>query len=158
VTFGNRTPQVGGAENQSRGRIALKRNSSVNWAELAYAAIAKLLSDQHAAVWPEIEAKLADRPQPEIDRGIDPHHLTTARRRLIRENRIEEVKVPTRGGREISVYGLTRRGRTETVFRRAAARKRLLETRYLSWTAGSRAEGKPNLIGEGGERVAHASP
>ncbi len=45
--------------------------------------------------------------------------------------------------------------RRKTKFDRAAARKRLLEARYLGWTIhGSHG---PSLIGRAGERVAHAS-
>ena len=37
---------------------------------------------KHAAVWLEVEAKLAERPHALLPKGINPHHLNNARRRL----------------------------------------------------------------------------
>lgn len=66
----------------------MKPNFIVNreprdYATIAADAILDLLQREHAAVWPEIEAKLAERPHPLLPHGINPHHLTNARRRLI---------------------------------------------------------------------------
>lgn len=63
----------------------------------------------------------------------------------------------TRGGGEYPVYGLTNREalRRKIKFRDAAARKRLLQARYMSWARES--SRMPNLIGKGGERATHAS-
>ncbi len=115
----------------------------------AYEAIHDLIDREHAVVWHEVEARLSERPTPE---RIDPHHLSNARRRLLDDDVIEIVVGKARGGRPISVLGLRNRRRRTTAFDRAAGRKRLLETRYLSW-AGS----EINAIGSAGELVSHAS-
>jgi hypothetical protein len=112
--------------------------------------ILRLLQDRHAALWPEIEARLADHPHPQARYGIDPHWLTNARTTLVSTGQIVETQETTRGGRSIGVYVLKRRGLTETTVKETAARKRLLEARYLSWTTASRSARRPNLIGEGG--------
>lgn len=126
---------------------------------LARRALLDLIDREDAVVWPEAEAKLADRPYHAGDvhlSGINPHHLTTARTRLLKEGLIVRVEEVTRGGGTIAVFGLYNRRRRETAFDRAAGRKRLLQTRYLSWTRA--APGRyPNLIGDGGEFVAHSS-
>jgi hypothetical protein len=111
--------------------------------------ILRLIDEEHAVVWPEVEAKLSDRPQlPIAPYGINPHHLTNARRQLIEQRLIEPVYASTKGGRSIATYGLVDRSRRQTAFDRAAARKRLLQTRYISWSGATAVI--PNLIGEGG--------
>ncbi len=100
-------------------------------------------------------AYLADRPYPGLRDGINPHHLANARHQLLAQQLIEEIAEPTRGGRRIAILALRDRTRRETAFQRSAARKRLLQTRYLSWA--SPGSGDPNLIGSAGERIAHAS-
>jgi hypothetical protein len=112
--------------------------------------ICQLIDQEHAVVWHEIEARLAERSQ----NGINPHHLSNARRRLLEQGMIAQVTKITKGGRAITVYGLQDRRRRETAFDRSARRKRLLETRYLSWAGGS---AETNAIGSAGELVTHAS-
>lgn len=129
----------------------------IDYHALARAAIIDLLQREHAAVWLEVEAKLAEQPYLSTlrNRGIDPHHLTRARASLLREGTIEEIAATTRGGGSISVLVLRQREKRKTVVDKAAQRKRLLQARYLSWTRASRK--MPNAIGEAGERVVHAS-
>ncbi len=50
---------------------------------LAYDAILALVERELAVVWHEIEAKLAEGSIPGALRGINPHHLSNGRRRLI---------------------------------------------------------------------------
>lgn len=141
----------------SGGRVHPKLNSG-QWDALAYAAVLALLAEEHAAVWPEIEAKLAERAHPSFPPGIghiDPHHLQNARHRLLQEGRIEQIFGPTRGGGTVGVFAPTERRGRKTAFEQAAGRKRLLQARYLGWARAS-ARG-PNMIGAAGERVAHAS-
>jgi len=123
--------------------FGLKLNSG-QYREIAYQAILRLLDQEHAVLDREIEAKLADRPvtstSPRVTlRGLDPHHLSNALDKLIEDKRIEVVRETTRGGSTIPVYALTDRRalRRETRFVHAAARKRLLQARYLSWTRDS---------------------
>jgi len=129
----------------------------INYHALARTSIVDLLRTEHAAVWPEIEAKLAEHPPPHMPRlrGIDPHHLTSARHSLLRDGTIEEVSATTRGGGKVTVVALRDRTGHTTAFAKAARRKRLLQARYLSWTRASKKI--PNAIGEAGERVVHAS-
>jgi hypothetical protein len=130
--------------------------SVVNYAGGAQTALLRLLNAEHAVLWPEVEAKLADRPIPDFPRGINPHHLHNARRRLIVLQQIEEIAQTTKGGQSVLVLALRDRRLRQTSFARAAARKRALDAMYLKWT---RSAGRklPNAIGEGGEVVARAS-
>jgi hypothetical protein len=110
---------------------------------IAYQAIIALLQAEHAAIWLEIEAKLADRPYHDpasgrlLKGGLNPHHLTNARKNLLEDEMIEEITQHTRGGTSINIMALSNRGRQKTAFEKAAARKRLLQARYLSWTKAS---------------------
>ncbi len=67
------------------------RSEAARYDALAYVAAQELIDREHAVVWPEVEAKLADHPQEGAPKGIDPHHLTNARRRLVENEVIEEV-------------------------------------------------------------------
>jgi hypothetical protein len=123
--------------------------------KVARTAILQLLEEEHAVVWLELEAKLAERPVPNYPKGLNPHVLSRARSQLIKTGTIESISGVARGGRVIDVIALTDRDRNKTAFEKAAARKRLLQTRYLGWATTTAR--KPNMIGEAGERVARAS-
>jgi hypothetical protein len=115
-------------------------------------AIHDLLAKEHAAVWPEIEAKISERPQG----AIWPHLLSKAREALVREGEIAEARAKTRGGREVAVWHLADLTGRERAFADASGRKRLLYTRFQSWSAARR--GFPQgLIGPAGEAVLHRS-
>src|SRR5438128_2482060 len=79
------------------------------YVRLARDAILDLLDREHAVLWLEVEAKLAERPHPRIRRsrgnlgGLDPHILTRARSQLTKEGLIEQIASPTRGKRSIAV-------------------------------------------------------
>jgi hypothetical protein len=123
------------------------------YVDLGRQAILNLLDREHALVWLEVEAKAADHVLAGFATTIDPHHLTQARRELREEGVIQETKSRTRGGREIPVLHLAElKGRTEA-YREAAARKRLLQARFLTWAVGTKSQ--PGVIGPGGERVVH---
>ncbi len=127
----------------------------MDYGALARQAVLDLLEREHAAIWLEVEAKLAERPHPQLPGGINPHHLTNARRELTQQQRIEQIAAVTRGGRSVAVLALRDRHGRQTAFRRAAARKRLLQARYLGWASTSTRGA--NLIADAGERVARAS-
>jgi hypothetical protein len=138
----------------------VKQNFIVNkerpdYAALAADAIIGLLQEEYAVVWPEVEAKLSERPHPLLPGGINPHLLTNARRRLIQSKLIEEFSEVTKGGARIGVLGLVNRRRQKTNFEKTAARKRALHARYRGWALGS--SRGPNMIGAAGERVTQAS-
>jgi hypothetical protein len=120
---------------------------------LARYALQQFLRSEHAAVWAEVEAKLADVSWGDLPEGIFPHHLTTAKRQLIAAHAIEEITEPTKGGRLIPVLAMVKR--PKRAFEDAAARKRVLYARYLSWAMPT--GGRPNLVGRGGEQVVRAS-
>jgi hypothetical protein len=54
-----------------------------SYEELACEAIHELIDREHAVVWHEVEAHLADHPLAGQAHPINPHHLSNARRRLI---------------------------------------------------------------------------
>lgn len=123
--------------------------------ELAYHAIRDLIDREHAVVWHEVEARLAEHRQPGASRGINPHHLTNGRRRLLAEEIIAEDVATTYGNRTVMVFiPCNQQGRRDDI-RTAMRRKRALEGRYLSWTQDTKRH--PNLIGDGGELVVHES-
>jgi len=126
-----------------------------SYVQLARDAILALIHNEHAVVWLEVEAKLAGRPAGGLSDGINPHHLTRAKQGLLAAGTIGEVTAQTRGGRIVTVLGLTNRYRRQRAFEIAAQRKRVLFARYLGW--GTATQERPNLIGAAGERVTHAS-
>ncbi len=132
---------------------------SRDYVSLANDALLALLRVEHAVVWLEVEAKLAERPLQTsagfLPQGINPHHLTAARRSLNAAGLIEELAGPTRGGRSITVIALKDRKGRQRAFKDAAARKRLLHTRFIAW--GTALKKRPNMLGTAGERVLHAS-
>jgi hypothetical protein len=125
------------------------------YVDLGRSAILQILDQEHAAPWLEIEARAADRRLASFETIVDPHALTLARGELRDESVIVETLSETRGGRSISVLHLAdTRGRADAILR-AAARKRLLQSRYLNWAVGTPTQAA--VIGPGGERVVHES-
>lgn len=117
------------------------------YVDRAKAAILELIEEHHALVWLEVEARLADvQGEPKLQE-FHPHILTLARRELAGSD-LEEVEEVTRGQRRVSV--LVRSGsKRSRATADAAARKRLLQARFLSW--GTETKKRPNLLGRGGE-------
>jgi hypothetical protein len=132
----------------------MKRKSQA-YDHLACEALIEVLKQEHAVVWREVEAKLAERPYLDLENGLEPHHLLNARHLLISQGKIEEIPDRTRGGETITVLGLSDRRHSETVFAKTAQRKRVLQARYQGWARASKHW--PNMIGEAGERVANES-
>jgi len=118
-------------------------------------AIHALIEAEHAAVLPELEAKIAEAKWETLTTPIDPHHLSTARRHLVREHVILEDTRITRGGRAITVLVPADEARRRRKIEDAAKRKRLVHARYLSWAMGSASQ--PALLGPGGESVLGSS-
>lgn len=123
------------------------------WRALAVQAILALLADEGAATQPEMEAKISDTPFADIGKRIDPHHLTTARQRLVASGVIEVVRERTRGGRVMQAFVMADAPKKAL---RAAGRKRLLQARYLSWSQHS-TEWGPAPLPTALERIIHAS-
>src|SRR5437879_2153842 len=108
--------------------------------DLAERVLAEIADDQLAFVWPEAEARASDEPWATAPRLIDPHLLRQARYRLISTDRLVRVEEATRGGREITTFHAATTARRERAVADAAARKRLLYTRYRTWAEGTEAD------------------
>lgn len=131
------------------------------WENFAVQAARAYVASVGAAVWQEVEAHLSESdwvhqkldPNFPPNRGPDPHHLTTARQRLIRRGDIEERSV-TLSGRPVSPFfdtdALARRGR-KTEIEKTAGRKRRLYRSYIGWAS------NPSLCGGIAERVVEAT-
>ena len=118
-----------------------------------------LLAREHAVVWLEVEAKLAELPNFQysipLPKGINPHHLSAGRQLLQARGLIQQSSARSRGGASVPYLEPTdRRGRARAIDT-AAARKRLLTARFYGW--GIARNKRPNLLGTAGERVVHAS-
>lgn len=121
------------------------------------AIILSLLDYESAVVWPEIEARAAERSWLGF-RRVDPNHLLTARNQLLRDGDIARTSgVATRGGRRIDVYHLPIvAGRNATRISRVSGRKRLLQARWTGWAMGD-ARYPSGLVGRAGEEVTRDS-
>lgn len=126
-----------------------------DWVALGRAAILDLLAEEHAAPLVELEARICDRRWKDRHNPIDPHMLTRARKDLLGEGLIEETVAATRGGSDVGVFHLQAQRGMRRAITDAAARKRLLISRWKSWSRGT--QHQPNLIGVGGETVVHQS-
>lgn len=124
------------------------------WRSLAATGIVELLNAEGAATQPGMEAKLADAKYAKLDSPIHPHHLTTARNRLLRAGLIERIIEQTRGGATVTTYVLADPSKAVL---RTAGRKRLLHRRYLSWSSSSTTEWGAPPIPAALERVIHRS-
>jgi hypothetical protein len=113
----------------------------------------RLLTAEGAATQAGMEAKLADSRLEGMSSKIDPHHLTTARNRLLAAGAIERRHDPTRGNQVVTTYLLARPSKAAI---RQAARKRLLHARYISWNRPDTKWGAAP-IPAALERVLHAS-
>ena len=116
----------------------------------------EVLQDQHSVVRAELIARISEAGfrRSEIT-NIDPTHVMTAATELADETVVTWVAGPTRGRRVVKTLQLADQRRTATVTARAAARKRLLWVRYLSW-AGSSVRYPRGLIGPAGEAAARS--
>jgi hypothetical protein len=102
------------------------------WRSLAAVGIVELLGTEGAATQPGMEAKLSDTKYPGVSSLIHPHHLTTARNRLLAAGMVERINERTRGGQTVATFVLADPSKTVL---RVAGRKRLLHRRYLSWSS-----------------------
>ena len=118
-------------------------------------ALLQLCEQEVAFVWAEAEARISDNLWANLTHPIDPAHLGSARDELMREERLARVDEPTRGGRGIHVYRPADIGGRQREFDDLAARKRLLQTRFLSWASGTRST--EGIVGRAAERVVHHS-
>jgi len=124
--------------------------------DLAVRVLLEIAEQQLAFVWPEAEARAADEPWPTAPRVVDTHLLLLARNRLLRDDRLTRVTEPTRGGRDITIYHPHDTVKRERAVGDAAARKRLMYTRYRTWAEGT-VKDPGGILGPAAERVLHAT-
>lgn len=123
-----------------------------DWVERAKARVIEVLDEQHAVVHAELESRISEAGWSGSNLNIDPHHVTSAVRELRDAGYIDWVAGRTRGGRNVNTLEPIDRRRRTTAIDRAAARKRLLFTRYLSWATSSQ-RNLHGLIGPAGEKA-----
>lgn len=110
-----------------------------------------------ALIRAEVQARISEAPGRPGTIRINPHHVTTAIGNLLRKGAlVEPPPTATRGGRELGVLHLPITAGNKRRIERAAARKRLLHARYISWSQ-ARPRFPHGLIGTAGERVVDAS-
>jgi hypothetical protein len=126
---------------------------SVQLHQEAKQALLDMAEESLAFVAFEAQARAADELWRDRHRPIDPHVLGQAREALISENRLRSDRAVTRGGRSITVYQPANLSGRERAALDAAARKRLIYSRYLGWAQGS--TGEQGIIGAAAERVLH---
>src|SRR4051812_33484460 len=108
---------------------------------------------EHAVVWDEVEAKVAEQVWRDLPYRVQPHHLTTARRRLgpDGDGLIVEKHQPSKGGHLITTLEPVDTTDRVTAVTTAGRRKRALQSRYISWTQGN--EAQRERVGVAGEHV-----
>jgi hypothetical protein len=119
----------------------------------AHDVLLEIATQHFAFLRPEAEARASESLWNTQHRFIQPHRLGTALQQLIRQGTLAADHDVTRGGRRITTFRLADLTGRERPTQDAAARKRLLYARYLSWSSGSPAE--PGLVGPAAERVLH---
>jgi hypothetical protein len=127
--------------------------SAEQWRSWAADAIQTLLEADGAATQPGMEAKLSDQRFKGVPHPINPHHLTTARNRLLQAHVIEKHSEATRGGQVVGTF--LPANPTKAALRHAG-RKRILHARFRSWSNAATEWGAPP-IPAALERVVHAS-
>ncbi|MGB0971366.1 MAG: hypothetical protein ACPGVG_10435 [Mycobacterium sp.] len=135
----------------------MAQREPAEWVDLAKGRVVEVLTEQHSVVTAELIARISEagfRRSEVIN--IDPTHVMTAAKELTEEGVTTWASEPTRGKRVVKTLQLADQRRTATVTARAAARKRLLWTRYLSWAEGS-ARYPHGLIGPAGEAAARSA-
>jgi len=109
----------------------------------------------YALLRPEAEARASEGLWGTQPRFIQPHLLSEGLQELIQEGHLVAEHESTRGGRQITTFRRSNLAGRERLTADAAARKRLLYARYLSWASGS--PSAPGLIGPAAERMVHAA-
>lgn len=137
----------GATSNRDPGR------TPAQWVTDAATRIVELIGQRRAVVWPEVEALLAEPRS--VAQLLQPHVLTQARTKLLREGTLLRNDGATRGGRNVITYRLANPDSSKRDLDAATARKRLLYGRYLGWAEGT--PSRPGIIGPGLERAVHAA-
>jgi len=119
----------------------------------AHEVLLEMADELHAFLKPEAEARAADAFWRDRARVIQPHRLGIALQQLINDGEIDADHEVTRGGRTITTFRAGDMTGRERAIGDAAARKRLLYSRYLGWASGNKTE--PGLIGPAAQWMLH---
>ena len=125
-------------------------NATLQRPDEARRAILGLIDEHLSVVKPEVLERLQSRNYDGGTSGFDPHILGPALQQLVTSGDIVADRSATRGGPgPITTYQPAHSRRRRTAIAEAAARKRLLYARYLSWATS-------NLLGPPAERAVRA--
>jgi hypothetical protein len=124
------------------------------WVQRAEARILEVMGERVVVVWPEIEAVIAEQLGVTAS-PINPHHLSSAQKRLLGSGQLVVADAATRGGRKVTTYRLADPGVSKREWEAISGRKRLLYGRYLGWATGTGT--KQGVIGPALERALHQS-
>ncbi|MPZ66660.1 MAG: hypothetical protein GEU83_14505 [Pseudonocardiaceae bacterium] len=127
-----------------------------DYVERAITRVREVMVTELAVVHSELEARIAEAGYTDSGVNIDPHHITTALRELVRSGELVYRRAPSRGGRDIDTIELADRRRRATALDKAAARKRLLYARYSGW-ANATARHPRGLLGPAGEAATRSA-
>ncbi|MFI6100803.1 hypothetical protein ACIA8G_35085 [Lentzea sp. NPDC051213] len=113
-------------------------DQTAKYLERAKQRVREVLDVEHAVVGAELTARISEAGFNKSGQNIDAHHVTNALRELTAAGDIIQVDPEaTRGKHTIKTIQPADQKRRKTAIARAAARKRLLYARYLSWASGS---------------------
>jgi len=132
----------------------LARHTTPQYVRFAEKALMELVRQEGAVLLREAEAKISDQRWPSVPTAIDPHHLSTARQRLLRSKWLKLSDPIDAGGTRL-MHPTDERRKKEAI-RTASKRKRRLHGRMEKW-ARATPRYPAGLIGEAGERVVRAS-
>lgn len=122
------------------------------YVERAKARIVALLDEHLAMVSFELEARISEAAFDDDGSNINPHHITNALRELVDEGLVVRHTDTTRGGGDVTTIQPADQRKRGSYIEKAAARKRLLYRRYLSW-AHSSARYPSGRVGPAGEEA-----
>jgi hypothetical protein len=118
--------------------------------------IREVLGSEHAVVPLELEARISEAGYADSGSNIDPHHITNALKNLLARGEVIRTEpAASRGGHQIETIQPADQRRRKTAITHAAARKRLLYSRYLGWAQGTERH-RHGLIGPAGEAAVRA--
>jgi len=118
--------------------------------------IVDVLDEQHAVVNPELQARISEAGHRGSGLNVDPHHVTTALRRLSLSGIVVTQRSTTRGWREIVTFRLGKVTRRETKIEKATQRKRVLMARCQGWSQGTKRH-PHGTIGPAGEAAVRSA-
>ena len=115
-----------------------------------------MVDTEHAVIYPmELEAKASEQPWPPFKLTPDPDILHRAAEDLMVDGELDVTIRRTKGARDVPILHMADLSRRKTAYESAAARKGVLQARYLGWSSG--AAKTLGILGPAGERVVRES-